>query len=375
MKSVTIGVMVFNFAFVFLSWMGAILVDDLRVIADHPILFKWPVFESESVLEYLVTWDVAHYLFLADSGYGPGVPSCAFFPLWPFVLRGISQVSGLSTIHCAWILPAVFSGLAFVLSYSHVRRMFGDEVGRKSLILYLTWPFGVFFHFGYSESLFLLLSVGLWVGLKEKQFRLIYFCGFLLPLTRAVGMFCVLPIIAEWLFGAKSVCRRRERAYLFAACFPVAGYVTYLLLMREMTGDPFIGYAAQSSWGAHSIQNLFAPWNFVNNFVSPRAWHAFDGSLVDRLSFGLWCACLFQASKMGNRMWIWLLSYGFVPALSGGFVSYSRFLIVVFPVFVCLGSITKDLLKRDSMFTALAIGMLIVKFCLTVRFMSFRWVG
>src|SRR5687768_3667957 len=54
-------------------------------------------------------WDGGWYLLVADAGYAralppPGAPAntnIAFFPLFPTILRGVSEVTGLSTFRSA----------------------------------------------------------------------------------------------------------------------------------------------------------------------------------------------------------------------------------------------------------------------------------
>ena len=44
------------------------------------------------------TWDAQHYLYLATEGYGPGRPSIAFFPLFPWLIRALAVLPGIGPL-------------------------------------------------------------------------------------------------------------------------------------------------------------------------------------------------------------------------------------------------------------------------------------
>src|SRR5688572_22283219 len=61
---------------------------------DFAKVRHWP-FEGKSTLaSRFATWDAAHYLYLAENGYRVGDLSCAFYPLWPALIKLGSFVTG-----------------------------------------------------------------------------------------------------------------------------------------------------------------------------------------------------------------------------------------------------------------------------------------
>ncbi len=72
---------------------------------------------------------------------------------------------------------------------------------RRSLI-YLTFaPYALFFFAGYSESLFVLLCIAVFLLLrrgKPLDWWLAGFCGFLAALTRSAGMFLAIPFLVAY---------------------------------------------------------------------------------------------------------------------------------------------------------------------------------
>jgi hypothetical protein len=141
------------------------------------------------------------------------------------------------------------------------------------------YPGNLFLQFSYSEGAFLVLLMCLWSGLEERRWLPAAFGALLLPLSRAIGVFSVIPI-AFWLLKHPRVAPRWNAAlsripllktgllhcesdesrhgarWLLLLVIPPIGWSLYLGLMNSWTGNPFEGFEAQKTWGRHSILNL-----------------------------------------------------------------------------------------------------------------------
>ncbi len=84
------------------------------------------------------------------------------------------------------ILSNITSALAWFLFYQEVKRQFTVKVAKYALIALIVFPGSLFFQFIYSESLFFLLVVGLWMSLARNLRWSSFFCAFFLPLTRPI---------------------------------------------------------------------------------------------------------------------------------------------------------------------------------------------
>ena len=155
----------------------------------------WPRSGEPEFASHLGTWDSAHYLYLSEVGYSPGVASCAFYPLWPVLIRCFSVVIGGSHLLAGLVLSNVFSLAALVIFFRLVGKRLGWPVAKLSLLLILAFPGSLFFHFIYTESLFFLLVMVVCDGLERRRYRAVWVAAFLLPLTRAVGVFCIFPLL------------------------------------------------------------------------------------------------------------------------------------------------------------------------------------
>lgn len=341
---------------------------------------RWPTDAPTINASHYATWDAAGYLRLSEEGYYKGTALCAFYPLYPLSIRLVVPWMRGNHLLAGLVLSNVFSGVAWVLFYERVRRRWGATMAGWATGLLILFPGALFFQFPYTESLFFLLVMLLWWGLEERRWVLAGAAALLLPLTRAVGVFAVLPIAAvlarERGLGARiwdALPLRREAAErsarreggpggmkkllletgpvtgdtssggngasrgpwgLLAA--PLIGWGLYLGLMGYWTGNPFEGFAAQKYWGVHAVGNLVNVPKFVLGFFTPTDWHAFTGSLLDRGVFALVLYTLPVLWRLDKELLVWTYWLGILPAMSGAFTSFTRYASCAFPMFVAL---------------------------------------
>ena len=366
----------------------------------------WPREGDPIFASHFATWDAAHYLYLSEVGYVHGVPSCAFYPSWPLLIRVFSPATAGSHLIAGLILANGLSVGAWLIFYRLGRERWGEGAARLALVLLLAYPGALFFQFIYSESLFFLLLVVLWMSLERGRYTLAWGAAFLLPITRAVGLFCLFPILWHvvttgrdpllvglvnrwpWLSkqGAiksvdgveepedrRTVRFSRSRTWWLLLA-PLAGWGFYLGLMWHWTGDPFEGFEAQKHWATHSISNLWNVPKFIIGLVRPAEWHAYSGSLLDRCAFILLLYSLPLIWRLDKGLFVWAWVLGVVPAMSGTFVSFTRYGSCVFPTFIALAVFLEPRERRWPRWTLLAV-FGILHIVLLWRFVNFRWAG
>ncbi|HEY3854099.1 MAG TPA: hypothetical protein VGO67_06880 [Verrucomicrobiae bacterium] len=358
---------------------------------------------------HFASWDAAHYLFIASHGYKAGDALCAFYPLFPLSVRIFSTITGVSPLIAGMVLANVFSLAGWLLCFILIRRRFGESVAKSSLALLVTFPGSLFFQFIYTESLFFLLLMLLLLGLDDNRFWLTVVAAFLLPLTRAVGLFCIFPLFwyaimnstAKWCakLRAQVLWRRKssERAdttRTSQSCVstissgrfalqcgwlllpPIFGWLAYLALMKRSTGNAFEGFAAQKQFGMESIGNIFNLPHFLLTFLTPSSFSEIRTSMVDRVSFVLLLYSLPIIWRLDKGWFLWAVFLGLVPAMSGMFVSYTRFASVVFPLFVAVATfLNKPGRPFQSLRFITVATFLAVQIILLWRFVNYRWAG
>ena len=350
--------------------------NDFDIAKFNSITIKWPREGGPVFASHFATWDTAHYLFLSEVGYQANAQSCAFYPLWPLLTHAFSIFTGGSHLLAGLILSNLFSLVAFVVFYRTMTERYGKEAAKLALLFLLVFPGSLFFQFHYTESLFFLLLVWLWSSLGKKNYGLAWTMAFLLPMTRPIGLFCLVPIAwhlltqeppaflvrflesyPRWfrfLFVTNPPASEKSdlaapisipagrihqtrRAWLLLAG-PLAGWGCYLAFMAANTGNPFEGFAAQRYWGVHSIFNLIDIPKFVTGFLDAATWHDYNGSLLDRSMFVVLLYCLPALWRLDKGLCVWTWALGIAPAMSGTFISFTRYASVDFPLFIALAS-------------------------------------
>lgn len=167
---------------------------DMDIAMYQSVMQHWPRDGGPVFASHFATWDGAHYLYLSEVGYARGVNSCAFYPLWPLLMRGGSVLTGGSHLVAGMILANVFSLAAWGVLYAVVARRFGEGTAWWTLVWLIAFPGTLFGQFLYSEPVFLLLVVLLWWGLESGRQGWATAAAVLLPLARPTGVFALLPI-------------------------------------------------------------------------------------------------------------------------------------------------------------------------------------
>jgi hypothetical protein len=389
----------------------------------HRVMQRWPRQGEPVFASHFATWDAAHYLYLSEVGYAKDVHSCAFYPLWPLLIRWFSVVTGGSHLAAGMILANVFSVAGWMIFHQLAAERYGEGVAGWALGLMILFPGSVFYQFIYSEPLFVLLVMVLWLGLERGRYGWVWAGGCLLPLARGVGVFCVLPIgwhllrrfrpawmeraIARWAWAQRLLWSGRQplsqtdmqrgaeggagvwssqpleggvglhphRGKVWRSMLaPLLGWVVYLSLMWHWTGNPLEGIQAQKHWGVHSISNLFDLPKFVMGLFSPTELHAFSGSVLDRCVFILLVYTLPVQWRLGKDLLVWTYVLGVLPAMSGTFTSFTRFASCAFPMFIAL-AVFLSKPGRRWLRTATIVVFAVLHVVLVWRFVNFRWAG
>lgn len=359
------------------------------------VMMRWPREGGPVFASHFATWDGAHYLFLSEEGYRPSAPSNAFYPLYPLLMRWGSVLTGGNHLIAGLALANLCSLTGWVLFYELTRRRFGVETALWALALLLVFPGSLFYQFVYTEGLFFLLLMLLWMGLERQRYGWAWTAAFLLPMTRAIGLFSMLPIAwhlatcrpLAWMRrwgchhgdiqvreGAGAEARDSNLRNYGLLLAPLAGWAVYLGLMAAWTGSAFAGFEAQQHWQAHSIWNLVNVPKFVGALFKPAEWHAFRGSVLDRCLFVMLLYALPLIWNSGRDLTVWTYLLGIMPAMSGMFTSFTRFEAVAFPLFIALASFFTKQNRRWGFACVLMVSMGL-HICLLWGFVNFRWAG
>jgi hypothetical protein len=320
------------------------------------------------VARYFTTWDAQPYLMISEYGYRAEEHLAAFFPLWPFCIRLFSSLTGGNHLAAGFILANLLSILALLAFYELVTAEKGREVADRALLLLLAFPGALYFLFPYSESLFLLLSVMVFYHLSKGNYRLAGMFGFFATLARPVGILLIVPL-------GLHILRKRAFPALANVAFPLAGYALYLIIMKIATGDPFGGFTALRLFASTpSALHIFDIPGFLHLLASPDRLHAYSGSVIDRFWFVLLCISLPLIWKMNKDWFFYSLMFGFIPAMSAQFISFTRYTLVIFPLFAAAAQLFQAE-RMTRWFNLLLITFFGVQIIFLILHVNFYWAG
>ena len=339
-----------------LAWRACLLFLMLASIVLLPNMFDvqkwsenphWPAeAEGPDLTTHFKTWDSQHYIRIAEAGYEPGSKTSAFYPLWPLVIRTLAPIFG-GNAHLASLVAAnILAILACLLLYDVVARRMGEGPGRRTLLLLLAFPGAFFLGLPYSESLFLLLIALFFWALERERIPLAGTAAFFLPICRPTGVLILLPFLVHRYLQHRDRGEGLLRPAMLWILSPLAGFALYLGIMALMTGDPLEGFAAQDRFHtASTIGRLFDVPGFVAFFIQGAvSLHGVTTSLIDRLWFVWLLLCLPALWRFDKTWFSFALVMGLVPAMTAPIVSFTRYAVVLFPVF----AITARFLDRPD---------------------------
>ena len=292
------------------------------------------------------TWDGQHYAFLAEQWYGPGRASNAFYPLYPLAVRLLRFIFLNNTLITGLILSNIFAIGALILLYLLAREIFDERTAFYAGLFFLAFPSSYYTGLMYTESLFLLLALLLFHSLYRNMFFPALAASALLPLARPQGVLLLIPL-SVYLLIKVPVTKglRPDRRYLLPLAL-LGGFVAYLGIMEAATGDAFAGFAAQNAFASgNAIGNLVHPWRwFQTNFMTlPSGFPGLTMFLVDRAFLvGFLLILLLIYRHLDKVLFTYAAVLGLVVVFSGIFIAYTRFLLVVFPIFIVLGHRLKE---------------------------------
>ena len=336
-------------------------------------------------------WDAIAYTSVAHQGYN-FTPEVAFFPLWPLLIHYGGLLFGgfypLSYYLAGLLLANICFFFTLVLLYCLLMEDFEPSLARRALFYISFYPYALFFFVGYSESLFVLLCVAVFLLLRRGKALDWWFAGalgFLAALTRSSGALLVIPFLVMyirhfWLPGKRdqSSVLQKLNAFVPVILIPAA-FLVYLTYLAYTKGNPFIFQSEEvSHWHRHFalIWHAFAPalksildgslfsLDVLKNSVDM----AFTLLPILALVFG-WKRLPLHYSLFALAIMLFSLSFPLDSVNS--LTSQPRYMMTAFPIIVIFALWGKRT-RFDWVYLAVAIPMLAVN---TILFITHYWVA
>jgi hypothetical protein len=194
------------------------------------------------VLESWHRWDTTWYVMIAESGYHWDTRSAAFFPLYPLLVRGLSEILPIGAFPAALLVSVLACAAALVLVHRLATETVGGELAGRTAFYLLAFPTGFFLMAGYNEALFVALCAGSLYCVRRGQWWLAGALGGLASGTRLAGVLLVLA------FGYEYVRRRRRRVDALGVLLVPLGLVGYAVYCWVGFHDPLYFLRVQEVW-------------------------------------------------------------------------------------------------------------------------------
>lgn len=347
---------------IFIVWrIGLFAVSALAILFITDFGARFPYYNTVLEPTKLPAWvwgfgnfDGVHYLRIAQDSYSAQY-SQAFFPLYPLLIRMFTEVNILlpkdpnldtrifvdpSFFYSGLILSNLVLLVALYFFYKLVILDYKKEIGLKSIILLLVFPTAFYFGSIYTESLFLLLTVGFFYLIRKQNFIAAGVLAALASATRIFGLLLLLVFIVELYFKVKNrqILLKSEQftKALIGILLAPMGTLLYMLYLRFEFDNPLYFLTSQPLFGAErSNEIILLPqvlFRYIKIFltVSPTSLPFFNAFL--EFSFTLIALGLLFVSFKKIRFSYFIFTFGslLLPTLTGTLSSMPRYSLMLF---------------------------------------------
>jgi Gpi18-like mannosyltransferase len=331
-------------------------------------------------------WDVIAYIRIAYQGY-LFTPDVGFYPLWPLLVRFVGLLLGgyfpLSYYLAGLLLANICFYFALVLLYCLLCEDFEPSLAKKALFYLAFYPYAIFFFLGYTESLFVLLCVAVFLLLrrgKTLDWWLAGAIGALATLTRSTGVLLSIPFLIMyirhfWVPGERNQHSWLKKANALApiVLIPTA-VLAYMFYLGYTKGNPFIIQSEEATyWSRYfawiwitygrTIKILFTYPLFSVNVVKNLLDVAFTTLPIAALVLG-WKRLPLHYNLFALAVIIFSISFPIL--IDNPLTSVPRYLMSIFPLIVVFALWGKRP-RLDQFFIALGPPLLAVN---TILFIS-----
>lgn len=311
---------------IYTIWYLVILLFQIFLEPIYKLTPKSLTLYQRLYLSWATYWDSAHYISIAKQGYQ--FPQQAFFPLWPLLIKIFSYLVGF--FNAAFILPFVFGLTAFILFYLLATKLIGRPFAKLALVLFASFPSTMFLHAGYTEGLFLTLTLLSFLMLERKSYLLAAVFGGFSTMTRLTGV----GIAGTYLILKQPILKKT--LFIFVS---ISGLLIYMLFLQLMFNNGLLFVDAQKAWcQAQGRCQFVFPLIPLLKLPQPSLSFVF---------FDWFFSCLFLVmlipvfKKLGRYYFIFSLISLLLPLFSST-VGMVRYVLVVFPVFFVAPLVTKS---------------------------------
>ncbi|MFE0890979.1 hypothetical protein ACFW4Q_18305 [Streptomyces rochei] len=264
--------------------------------------------------DVLGTWDGWWYLQVAEHGYSPSLVrlggdglftvqqnSVAFFPLYPALIRMVSETTGLGLYGSGILVSVVFSFVAAAGIFAVVRLVAGARAGTVAAGLWAVAPGAGVEWAIYSESLFVAIAAWACYAVMTKRWVAAGLLAFTAGLNRPTSAVLIGAVgLAALVTLARPASRREHgiRGPVYAMVVAPLGLLSYIAWVGYSTGEATAYFTLQREGWAHFFDYGAYTLDVLRNLAVGKGDYVFAFSTPDLLSVQLVLALPFLIALM-----------------------------------------------------------------------------
>jgi Gpi18-like mannosyltransferase len=266
----------------------------------------------------LLRYDSNHYRNIVVDGYTSN--TAAFFPLYPLLVSGVHRAGipvNYALLAVSWFFCVAASLVTFYWFKFELALRKSKISPWQVMFLIVLFPTSFYFMLGYTESLFVFLTVSALYSYRQGYYLLAGALVALSTATRVQGGVVALFFLADYVMTRDW----RKWQKLIPVGMSAIGIGAYMYFLWQHFGNPFEFILAQQYWGRLSgnvIMNLFG------SLTPPYLWY-----------LPILTIMLFAVYKKLGKIWFWYcLVFIAVPISSGRLDSLNRYMLAAPPLFL-----------------------------------------
>ncbi|MGX1118694.1 hypothetical protein RKD37_004057 [Streptomyces ambofaciens] len=264
--------------------------------------------------DVLATWDGWWYLQVAEHGYSPSLVrlggdglftvqqnSVAFFPLYPALIRMVSESTGLGLYGSGILVSVLTSFVAAAGIYAVISLLAGARAGTVAAGLWAVAPGAGVEWAVYSESLFVALAAWTCYAVMKGRWVAAGLLAFTAGLNRPTSAVLIGAVgLAALVTLARPASRREHgvRGPVYAMLVAPLGLLSYIAWVGWSTGEATAYFTLQREGWAHFFDYGAYTWDVLRNLAVGRGDYPFAFSTPDLLSLQLVLALPFLIALM-----------------------------------------------------------------------------
>lgn len=304
-----------------LFWQQAAITNSAFNLHLSPVAWFWQ-------------WDSNWYNRIIQNGYDTVIApermvNYVFFPLLPLVVGFLSKITTLPVMWMGQIFSQICFLLSLVLFYKVlILRLNNENVARFGTLLLAFSPCNIYFSSFYTESLFLVLSLSIWLLAFQQKWLWVGILGMLLTATRPNGVMVLLPLLYIAYEQYKAHTLRPGVIFLILVPVGLLAFMTYL------------HYHVGSAMAF--VENEKIAWHHPGLHLSHPALYGKTVGTVSALAISLYLTYRLIKAKYLPEAWYFLALVIIPSILSGNLLSFVRFSASSFTFYFALALMSEN---------------------------------